>query len=475
MTKPDERDKYIGVVAMFPDYLTIVAHILKMNIEKVTIKKVVNGGFGLSHLPSGQIILVQRALPTEIVEVSIEKTKKNYLFGQIRQIIKPHRARREAPCKYYSHCGGCNLQHCNTATQITIKNDILLDLLQRSSDARVRNAVNLLLAPVAPPSAFGYRQRIRLQVDKHGEIGFRQFRSHKVVSIDSCLLAEEPLNKSLGKLRELADFHNLAALATEIELQLNPQSGKVVCLFHFIRKPRPADITAARSICSDLQSMERIFFSGEKFPIIGPYGQEEKSPGRHLLVCYPEIKKRSPPLNLLWEAGGFCQVNLQQNKQLIKIVFEFCNVTGEETILDLFCGMGNFSIPLAGQAKEVTGIEGQGSSIRCAKLNAVINGLTNTMFIKSPIHTGCKKLLEQEAHFDCVIIDPPRQGAPALATDLAMLAKKRLVYISCDPATLCRDLADLTRAGFDIKKIQPIDMFPQTHHIETVVLLEKSL
>ena len=446
-----------------------------MNIKKVTIKKVVNGGFGLSHLPSGQIILVQRVLPTEIVEVSIEKTKKNYLFGQIRQIIKPHQARREAPCKYYSHCGGCNLQHCDTATQITIKKEILLDLLQRSSDARIREAVNLLRDPVASLSALGYRQRIRLQVDKHGEIGFRQFRSHKVVSIDSCLLAEEPINKSLGKLRELTDFHKLAALATEIELQLNPQSGKIVCLIHFTRKPRPADITAARLICSDLQLVERIFFSGKDFPIMGPYGLEEKSPGRHLLVHYPKIVTGSPPLNLLWEAGGFCQVNLQQNKQLINIVLEFCNLTGEETVLDLFCGMGNFSIPLARQAKKVTGIEGQGSSIRSAKSNAVNNGLTNTMFIKSPIHTGCKKLLEQGTRFDCVIIDPPRQGAPALAADLAVLSKKRLVYISCDPATLCRDLADLTQAGFDIKKIQPIDMFPQTHHIETVVLLEKPI
>ncbi len=446
-----------------------------MNIEKVTIKKVVNGGFGLSHLPSGQIILVQRALPTEIVNVSIEKTKKNYLFGEIRQIVKPHQARRVAPCKYYSHCGGCNLQHCDTATQITIKKEILLDLLQRSSDARVRKAVNLLLDPVASPSAFRYRQRIRLQIDKHGEIGFRQFRSHKIASVNSCLLAEEPINKSLRKLSNLTDFHKLTSLATEIEFQLNPQSGKVVCLFHFIRKPRPADIGAARSICSDIQPVERIFFSGENFPIMGPYGEEETSPGRNLLVRYPEIAKGSTPLNLQWEAGGFCQVNLQQNKQLINIVLEFCNATREETVLDLFCGMGNFSIPIARQAKKLTGIEGQGSSIRSAKSNAVNNGLPNTIFIKSPIHTGCKKLREQGSRFDCVIIDPPRQGTPALAADLAMLAKKRLVYISCDPATLCRDLAELAQAGFEIKKIQPIDMFPQTHHIETVVLLEKSI
>jgi 23S rRNA (uracil1939-C5)-methyltransferase len=467
--------KYISAIARFPDYLTTVAHILKMNIEKVTIKKVVNGGFGLSHLPSGRIVLVQRALPAEIVTVTVEQAKKNYLFGKIKRILKPHDARRQPPCKYYNHCGGCNLQHCSTATQITIKKEILLDLLQRSPEAGVREAVNLLLDPVVSPSAFGYRQRIRLQIDEQGMIGFRRFRSHEIVSIDRCLLAEEPVNESLGKLRALNDFHKLSALATEIELLLNPGSEKIVCRFHFIRKPRPADITAAKSICNALPSVESIFFSGEDFPLMGPYGRKDKSSERYLLVCYPEIGKKPTSLRLQWEVGGFCQVNLQQNRTLINIVLDFCKVTKEETVLDLFCGMGNFSIPLARQAKKVTGIEGQGSSIRSAKSNAVNNGLTNTMFIKSPIHTGCKKLRKQGARFDCIIIDPPRQGAPALATDLAVLAKKRLVYISCDPATLCRDLAELARAGFDIKTIQPIDMFPQTHHIETVVLLEKSL
>ena len=459
----------------FSGYLTIVAHILKMNIEKVAIKKIVNGGFGLSHLPSGQIVLIQRALPAEIVDISVEKTKKNYLFGKIERIIKPHQARRESPCKYYSHCGGCNLQHCDTATQITIKREILLDLLQRSSDYGVRKAANLLLDPVTSPSGFGYRQRIRLQVDEHCEIGFRQFRSHRVVSVDSCLLAEKPINESLNNLRHLNDFHKLATLATEIELQLNPETGKIVCLIHLIRKPRPADITAARSICNGLPSVERIFFSGKDFPIMGPYGREDKAPGRHLRLSYPEMGENSTPLSLQWEVGGFCQVNLQQNRKLINVVLKFCKVTKEETVLDLFCGMGNFSIPLARLAKKIIGIEGQGSSIRSAKSNAENNSLANTEFIKKPIHIECKNLREQGARFDCIVIDPPRQGAPALANDLAMLAKKRLIYISCDPATLCRDLADLIKAGFVIKKIQPVDMFPQTHHIETVVLLEKSL
>ncbi len=166
-------------------------------------------------------------------------------------------------------------------------------------------------------------------------------------------------------------------------------------------------------------------------------------------------------------------MNLAQNKILIETVLDFSQTEKTETVLDLYCGMGNFSIPLAMSSKEVLGIEGQGSAIRSAKENAFNAGLTNTRFMKKPVDVACKELAERGEHFDCVVIDPPRQGALGLAGYLATIASRRLVYISCDPATLCRDLADLTNEGFSIKRIQPIDMFPQTHHIETVVLLEK--
>jgi len=444
-----------------------------MNIEKVTIKKIVHGGFGLCHLPSGKVLFAQGGLPGEIVNVAIDIKKKNHLFGKITRLIKPHNTRRLPPCRYCNQCGGCDLQHCDTSTQLTIKKEIIHDLLQRSPEPCIREAVALLLDPVPSPTSFGYRQRIRLHVDEQGRLGFRRFRSHGIIPVDSCMVAEDPINDSLEELRFLTDFQKLAILATEVELQLNPGSQAVVCLIHIPRKPRPADITAAKLICSNIKSIERILFVGDDFPIMGPYGEKEPDEGKHLYICYDGVGFVSPPLRLQWEAGGFCQVNLRQNKQLINIVLEFCNLTKKETVLDLFCGMGNFSVPLGRVAKTVTGIEGQGTSIRSAKYNAQNDNLTNTTFIKSPIHDGCKKLLQQKTIFDCVVIDPPRQGVSGLAPDLAKLTEKRLIYISCDPATLCRDLADLTRTGFRLQKIQPVDMFPQTHHIETVVLLEK--
>jgi 23S rRNA (uracil1939-C5)-methyltransferase len=226
-----------------------------------------------------------------------------------------------------------------------------------------------------------------------------------------------------------------------------------------------------------VDEVERIFFVGTDFPITGPYYDEGKTDHERMNnifnVHYPLVAQINRSLNLSWEAGGFCQVNLEQNRKIIETVLEFCQAEKTDTVLDLYCGMGNFSIPLAMRAKNVLGIEGQASAIRSAKYNASNAGLANTRFLKSSAHDACIELAEKGEQFDCVLIDPPRQGAPGLAGHLAKITIKRLVYISCDPATLCRDLADLTDAGFTITKIQPLDMFPQTHHIETVVLLEK--
>ena len=191
-------------------------------------------------------------------------------------------------------------------------------------------------------------------------------------------------------------------------------------------------------------------------------------------IIYPPEHEGSAGLELHWEVGGFCQVNLAQNRQLIRIVLDFANPSADEDVLDLFCGMGNFSIPLAERSRSLLGIEGQASAIRSARANCLINGLANAEFRQMPLHAACEDLARAGRSFACVVIDPPRQGVPGLARQLAALADKRLVYVSCDPATLCRDLAELLTHSFSLRRFQPVDMFPQTHHIETVVLLEKN-
>jgi 23S rRNA (uracil1939-C5)-methyltransferase len=289
------------------------------------------------------------------------------------------------------------------------------------------------------------------------------------------LLARPELNHALQQLQTAPQFHKILACTTELELLLNPSSTRVMCLFHLSRKPRPADMKQAEALMATLSAIERIEFHGQDFLPCGPTTKGKESGNNELSCLLPPFPGHTDkPISLAWETGGFCQVNLAQNIQLIQTVLDFCRPDAETTVLDLFCGMGNFSIPLGMQSASLLGIEGQGSAIRCARKNSEQAGLTTTVFEKSPIHTRCQTLATEGNIFDCVLIDPPRQGAPGLAPSLAALTRKRLVYVSCDPATLCRDLGELIQAGFTIKKLQAMDMFPHTHHIETVVLLEKN-
>ena len=441
--------------------------------ETVTINKIVNGGFGLGLLPSKQVVLVQFGLPGENVIVTTQESKKNYLFGKIHQIEKNHPARIHPPCQYYGICGGCNLQHCDYDAQLTFKKDILIDLLLRQHVLTKEDIAETVNNVIGSPESYHYRQRIRLQVKDDYKLGFNRFRSHDLIEIHQCLLARPSINSTLKALKTHDETSNLLKLSKELELQQNPVTDKVSCIFNFSRKPRPSDLKTAAQLCGEIKSIDRIFFTGEDFPIVGPIVAKRDEANSFLTVHYTKINGMQQPLDLSWEAGGFCQVNIDQNKTMIETVLNFANIGSQNSVLDLYCGMGNFSIPISSLAQKVFGIEGQGSSIRCAKYNATIAHADNTTFRKQPVHKGCEALIEKGEKFDCIIIDPPRQGAPELAPQLSKLCSKQLVYISCDPATLCRDLKALSREGFSLKKIQPLDMFPQTHHIETVVLLEK--
>lgn len=441
-----------------------------MNLETVHIDKIIHGGFGLARLADGHVTLIRHVLPGEMVAAKVEKSKKKYFFGELQRIEIGHPARRKPPCRFYHNCGGCNLQHCRYDAQLTIKKSIIEDLLHRQSDKRLHSSIPILDSPVAAPEEWGYRQRIRLRVGKHGKLGFYRYRSHDIVAIDTCLLAGPLLNSALTLLIASESVRRLITLSSEVELQLNPSSQKVVIIFSFTRRVRPADIKAAETFCMENDTIDCVFFSGVDFPLSGPFG---KITGKGFAVQYPSSTHIPHPFMLTWEPGGFCQVNLRQNRNLIETVMHLCSADGSSSVLDLYCGMGNFSIPLAMTAERVAGFEGQGSAIRSAQHNATLADLKNTRFFKNPIHRACEELLAADARYDIVIVDPPRQGAPGLAKSIGRLCKKRLVYISCDPATLCRDLSDLCQQGFIIAAIQPVDMFPQTHHIETVVLLEK--
>ncbi len=452
------------------------ASLKKMSDILLQIEKIINGGYGLARHDNGQIVLIRHALVGERVKARIIQEKRGFAEAAITEIVEASPRRIAPPCPHYGVCGGCDLQICDYEQQLLIKRKIIADLLRRSPVRHLQQAVSLLTAPLASPHAFGYRQRLRLHTDEHGRPGFRRFHSHQCVTIRECLLARPELNRALQQLQSQPSFLLLMAASNELELLLNPTGSRVVVLFHHLRKPRPAIIRQAKSLQEALPLIDWIELRGQDFsPLIisdtvGPHPSLQL----HLPPFSGNGSRSDTPLSLAWEAGGFCQVNLEQNIQLIQTVLRACQPDPDTSILDLFCGMGNFSLPLAMRAVSLHGVEGQGSAIRCARKNSERAGLTNTVFEKSPLHPRCQSLVAEGRQFDCVLIDPPRQGAPGLAATLALLTRQRLVYVSCDPATLCRDLGELLQHGFTLQSLQPVDMFPQTHHIETVALLTKT-
>lgn len=435
----------------------------------VTIKKIINGGYGLAQLPTGKAVLVRYALPGETVSISLVRQQKRFDYTAVAEVVEPSPDRIAAPCPYYHRCGGCDLQHASYTAQCRLKDEIIRDLLSGGESKTLRQSVSLLRPIIGSADYFGYRQRIRMKIDERGNPGFSHFRSHKIVSIKNCLLAAEPINTCLSELRTHAEFKHLGSISEELELSLNHLSGKVSLHLFLGRPPRPADRRRAQTLAADIDILDRLFFSGQNFAQEGPFGDGEERQDNLLGFEFEDEQ----PLTLRWEVGGFSQVNLPQNVKMIQLVHQFVRPEPTDRILDLYCGMGNFSVALARQAGAVLGIEGQGSAIRSAKSNAERNHLTNCTFIKSDVASACRDLAARGETFATVVCDPPRRGLSGLAGLAGSLARKRIVYISCDPATLCRDLQELVGQEFCIREIQPLDMFPQTHHLETVVLLEK--
>ncbi len=437
-----------------------------MKTENVSIEKIVYGGFGLGRLSSGQVVLVEQALPEENLIVTIEQQKKNHLFGKITEILHPHPARITPPCPY-RQCGGCNLHHTLYDNQLKLKEMMLTDLLQRQTDSELFAMVDSVRKPILPAAEeFGYRQRIRLQVQKN-RAGFCGRNSHSLVEINHCRIAAENINTVFSQLQKEEGQQQFLTCTNEIELLEDPKEKSVVMLLHLQRPPRPADKKRAESLVQKIPLLERIFFVGENFALEGPYPQHAKG---NRLYYRDEIAGKK--IEFAFKVGGFCQVNLAQNRKLVATVCAMADVKRGESVLDLYCGMGNFALPLAALGGNLLGIEGQGGAIRNARENAKKAQLS-AQFDKSPVEAACRQLVAEKRTFHTVVIDPPRRGIPQLAETLHLLTEKKLIYVSCDPATLMRDLLALHKAGFTITAFQPVDMFPQTHHIESVLCLEK--
>lgn len=436
----------------------------------ITIEKIVAGGFGLGRLADGLVVLVPFTLPDERVRIAPRRRHKSYLEGDILEILAPATERIDPPCPYYGRCGGCDLQHVAYPAQLRLKAAILQEQFTAAGLADWQAAWH---DPLAAHEPFGYRQRLRLQIDDAGRLGFYRPRSHRVEAVSRCLLARPEIERCGQKLQAHPDWPRLLAQSTSLEIGLSLDEGKAMVLLGYRRPPRPRDLQLAETLTADLPEMAGFLFTGAGFEPIGPKGPAAGNDAVLSRFTLPPAVTGGRGLTLTVEPGGFSQVNPGQNEQLVRTLLSWADVRPGERVLDLFCGMGNFSLPLALGAGEVIGCDLQGAAIRSARRNAELAGLTNCRFVKCSALCGAEEMVARGERFDFLLLDPPRQGCAELIDRLPSFMARRLAYISCDPSTLARDLTRLVARGYRLRKVQLVDMFPQTHHLETITLLEK--
>ena len=437
-----------------------------MSEAEVTIERMCYGGAGFGRL-EGKACFVPFTAPGDRARLRVVREKRSFLEGELLDLPVPSPLRVAAPCPLFGICGGCNWQHLPYAEQLKQKGDIFGDSLRRLG----RVDSDCLLPVAASENQYGYRSRIQLKLSRKGgktALGFFKGGSHEVVDAPlGCAIADPLLNRISAEFRGLlARLPELAGVS-QIDLAIG-DSGESVALLHLDAKDVSALGRALLAARDELTSVSGLFLRmGAKSRIEKVFGVESLS-YRIPTGFFPG----SRPMTLRFGRGGFSQVNYPQNLRLIRTVFEMGELTGAERVLDLYCGNGNISVPIAPFVARITGVEGYAPSIDDAVANAAANGVVNATFQVSDAALAVRRMAARGERFDLVILDPPRSGAEAVG-EIARLAPKSIIYVSCDPPTLSRDLALLGEKGYRVVSSQPVDMFPQTYHLESVTLLKR--
>ena len=410
------------------------------------------GGYGVFRL-KGKVIFVPFTVTGDEVEVEIVQERKDYALARVSRIVKPSLWRVEPRCPYFGRCGGCHWQHINPLFQAEIKVRILQDILGRLG--ALREIPPIPIAPSKHP--YHYRMRVQLKVERKA-IGYYQERSHHLIPIDHCPIAHPLVNETLSTLRQ--DFPFLERL-NEVEINVSPEEGKSILLLHSSRFLREAEREARRFL--------------EHHPVVK--GMAMVAKGRSLQLGDPHLNFTVPferggqqrALSLRASPDTFFQVNLEQNQRLVQTVLEFSDLKGDEKLLDLYSGIGNLTLPLATEAKETLGIEENKTAVEDARWNARRNGIPHCRFIRGRVEETLKTF--DSSHSDVLVLDPPRTGCKALGAHMERLNPKRVIYVSCDPTTLARDLRFFSEKQFRLQDIRLLDFFPQSYHMEVVALL----
>ena len=431
-------------------------------VGSVVIESLDYEGRGIAHA-DGKVIFIEGALTGERVTYSSYRKKTSFEIAKVGQIIKSSFMRVEPKCAHFGVCGGCSMQHMDERAQVAAKQRILEDNLWHIGRVKAET----ILPPIFG-QAWGYRQRARLSVRhvlKKGKtlVGFREKQGGYVADMQHCEVLTPKIAKLLPLLGQMNEKFTVRDALPQIEVAVGEHVD--VLVLRILQALTPADEVVIKQF-ADAHQVQ--FWLQTKGPeTVVPFYPLDAPP---LTYSLPEFGITMP-----FAPTEFTQVNADMNRVMVSRAMRLLDPQPGERIADLFCGLGNFTLPIARSGAQVVGIEGSIALVKRATQNAEFNGLTaNTEFREMNLFDIDEAALAQLGHFDKMLIDPPRDGAFELVKALGADAPQRIVYVSCNPATLARDAEVLVhQKGYQLKSAGVMNMFPHTSHVESIALFER--
>lgn len=451
-----------------------MADIRKNTVHTLDITGYTAEGMGVARL-EGRAVFVPYTVQGERWQVRLEKVSKNAAWGRGIELLLPSPERITPDCPLYGKCGGCQFRHMAYAEELRAKRQRIADALERIGH------ISLELPPVlGADDPDRYRNKVQFPVSQGRQglsIGYYRPRSHDVLDAPDCRLQPESVTRLRAAFKGWMEAHSISAydertgkgLIRHLYVRTNSRGESLVCvvangnrlphrdqLADALRRAEPG--LAGVVLNSNTQDTNVIL--GDRCSTIWARDWLEEE------LCQ---------LNFRLSVPSFFQINRTQTQRLYRVALDFAQLTGTETVLDLYCGIGTISLVLAKRAGQVLGAEIVPQAIEDAQENARRNGVANAEFFCGDTGAVARKLADEGIRPQVVCVDPPRKGLkPEVPAILADMAPERIVYVSCDPATLARDTARLTQLGYRAVKAQGVDLFPRTAHVETVVLLSKA-